>query len=108
MSDVFKALADGTRRDILLMLAQKPTNVNEIGKHFDMSRPAISRHLKVLKESKLITMHAGKKDGRQIDCYFQLEALQEVEGYINQLEEFWKAKLQGLGDYLEKIQAKKG
>ncbi len=101
MGDVFKALSDNTRRDILVMLAKKPANVNEIGKHFDMSRPAISRHLKVLRESELIAMKPGDGDGRHIDCYLQLEALQEVEAYIHQLERFWKSKLDGLGSYLD-------
>lgn len=84
------------------MLAQKPTSVNEIGKHFDMSRPAISRHLKVLRESNLISMQSGQVDGRQIDCYAQLEALTEVQNYMHELEAFWKARLQGLGSYLDK------
>lgn len=102
MSDVFKALADGTRREILLRLAEQPASVNDIAAHFDMSRPAISRHIRVLKESKLVTVESGELDGRQVNCYAQLEALKEVTDYMKELEEFWKARLQGLGQYLDK------
>ena len=101
MSDVFKALADTTRREILLMLAEEPTNVNEIAGHFNMSRPAISRHIKVLRESNLISIESDQVDGRQINCYAQLEALKEVEDYMKKLEQFWKLRLTGLGKYLD-------
>ncbi|MEO1049010.1 MAG: metalloregulator ArsR/SmtB family transcription factor [Bacteroidota bacterium] len=102
MSDVFKAIADTTRREILLMLAQQPTNVNEIAEKFQVSRPAISRHIKVLRDCNLISVESDKVDGRQINCYAQLEALAEVEAYISKLESFWKSKLKGLGSYLDK------
>ncbi|MEL6556593.1 MAG: metalloregulator ArsR/SmtB family transcription factor [Bacteroidota bacterium] len=102
MKDVFKALADNTRREILLRLAENPANVNEIAAHFDMSRPAISRHIKILRESELISVESGEQDGRQINCYAQLEALKEVDDYMKKLESFWKSRLQGLGKYLDK------
>lgn len=102
MSDVFKALADPTRREILLMLSQTPTNVNSISEKFNMSRPAVSKHIKVLTDNKLVKIESDTDDARQRNCYVQLEALAEVEQYISQLETFWKAKLDGLGKHLEK------
>ena len=102
MNDVFKALADSTRRQILLMLAKKPVTVNEIAERFDMSRPAISRHIKVLRQSNLITTRHSQSDTRQIFCYAQIEALKEVEEYMQKLETFWQSRLDNLGKYLDK------
>ena len=100
MSDIFKALADPTRREILLMLAQQPDSVSNLTEHFNMTRPAISKHLRVLRESELITIEADQTDGRQRTCYVQLEALAEVERYLAKLEKFWIERLDGLGKYL--------
>lgn len=102
MSDIFKALADPTRREILLMLSQTPTNVNSISEKFKMSRPAISKHIKILTDNELVKIESDAEDGRQRNCYVQLEALAEVEQYLNQLEVFWKSKLDNLGKHLEK------
>lgn len=101
MSNVFKALADDTRRDIMLMLAKEHTSVNEIAEQFSMSRPAISRHIKVLREASLVYTKPDELDGRQINCYAQLEALKEVEDYMSKLEAFWKNRLKGLGKFLD-------
>jgi DNA-binding transcriptional ArsR family regulator len=87
MTDVFKAIADPTRREILLMVCNEPANVNTIADKFNMTRPAVSKHL---------------KDGRQRNCYAQLGALKEIEDFIKQLEKFWNSKLNNLGDYLDK------
>ena len=54
MNDVFKAIADPTRREILLTLVRNPENVNTISERFNMSRPAVSKHIKVLVESNLV------------------------------------------------------
>ena len=101
MADVFKALADPTRREILLMVAREPTNVNDIAKRFTMSRPAISRHIKILRESNLVSIEPGQDDGRQLQCSARLEALKEVEDYMQELESFWRSRLSGLGKYLD-------
>lgn len=102
MSDIFKALADPTRREILLMIAQQPENVNRISERFNMSRPAVSKHIRLLEDSSLIKIETDKVDGRQRNCYIQLEALKEVEEYIFKLEEFWQTKLNGLEKHLAK------
>lgn len=102
MSDIFKAISDPTRREILLMLAEEPASVNNISKKFNMTRPAISKHLKILQESSLVQMEMDQSDGRQRTCFVQLEALKEVEDYLNKLEKYWQTKLTGLGSYLAK------
>jgi DNA-binding transcriptional ArsR family regulator len=101
MSDIFKALADPTRRDILTMLAKEPTTVNSIADQFQMSRPAVSRHIKILHDSQLVSMEQNPLDGRYLNCYAQLEVLKEVEDYMKCLESLWKERLDRLGKYLD-------
>ena len=102
MKDVFKAIADPTRREILMMLAQEPSSINVIAEKFEMSRPAVAKHLKVLVETDLVVMETDATDGRQRNCFAQLEALQEVDAYLRTLEQFWKGRLNQLGKYLDK------
>ncbi len=101
MADIFKALADPTRREILLMVAEKPTNINTLVDHFEMSRPAISKHVKLLEASALLNIQTGATDTRQRICHIQLEALKEVEDYMEQLERFWKKRMDRLGEFLD-------
>lgn len=101
MADIFKALADPTRREILLMIAESPTNINSIVDHFAMSRPAISKHVKLLEHNDLIKILPGEVDTRQRICHLQLEAVREVEDYLQQLEKFWQKRLDGLGNFLD-------
>jgi len=101
MSDIFKAIADPTRRQILMSLAKRPENVNAISEKFNMSRPAVSKHIKILKESNLVRIETDSVDTRQRNCYVQLEALQEVSEYLKRLEEFWNIKLDGLEQFLK-------
>ncbi len=107
MSDVFKALADPTRREILLMITKQPESVNTLAERFNMSRPAVSKHIKILEESQLTKIETDKNDGRQRNCYAQLEALAEVNEYLKKLEEFWKGRLDGLENFLRKLKEKK-
>lgn len=102
MGDVFKAIADPTRRKILLMLMQKSSNIGQIADNFNMSRPAIAKHVKILESASLLTIEPDNADGRQRNCSAQLEALVEVGNYLSQLEVFWKEKFDGLGSYLTK------
>jgi len=104
MSDIFKALADPTRREILMMIAKQPESINTIADKFNMSRPAVSKHIKILSENKLTRIEADSVDGRQRNCYAQLEALKEVSDYLSQLEYFWKTKLDSLELFLKNKQ----
>jgi DNA-binding MarR family transcriptional regulator len=72
-----------------------------------MSRPAVSKHIKVLTESKLIKVETDTHDGRQRNCIIQLEALQEIQSYLLKLEEFWQSNIQGLENYLAKKKSSK-
>lgn len=101
MPDPFKALADPTRRALLLRVAEAPASVNELADNHSMSRPAVSRHLKVLEAAGLVGFDTGDADGRQRICRAELTALTEVEDYLERVRTFWENRLDRLGDYLE-------
>lgn len=95
--DVFQAIADPTRRAIIGMIAKEPTNVNAIAEQFDISRQAISLHLKILVECDLLTM---KQQGRERICEAKLEKLSEVNEWITRYKQFWETKLDALDKFL--------
>lgn len=101
--DVFQAIADPTRRAIIGMIAKEPVNVKTIAEQFDVSRQAISLHLKILAECGLLKM---KQQGRERICEARLEKLNEVNEWITQYKQFWEDRLDNLEKYLAKIQKK--
>lgn len=96
--DVFQAIADPTRREIINLLAQKPLNLNAVADNFDISRPAVSKHIKILTECGLVII---KQQGRERYCSAELTKLREVSEWANRYREFWNAKLDALGDFLD-------
>ena len=102
--DVFQAIADPTRRDILALLSKQTLNLNGIADHFDSSRPTISEHIKVLSECGLILV---KKQGRERYCQARLEKLSEVTGWVEECRKFWNQTLDSMEEYLHEIQSKK-
>lgn len=84
--DVFQAVADPTRRDILSLIAKEPLNLNSIAENFDMSRPAISQHIKILDESGLVVI---QKKGRQRFCYIHLQKIKEIDEWLEQFRQLW-------------------
>ena len=97
--DVFQAIADPTRRDIINLLATQQLNLNAVADNFDISRPAISKHIKILTECGLITI---KQQGRERYCRANLKKLQEVNAWTEQFRAFWTGKLDALEDFLAK------
>lgn len=97
--DPWQALADPTRRKIIEVLHAAPQSVNTIAANFDISRPAISKQLKILEESALISIH---QEGRERICQLTLTPLEDVFKWIKQYEFFWLDKLDKLEDYLDK------
>ncbi|MFJ7827142.1 ArsR/SmtB family transcription factor [Psychrobacillus sp. NPDC096623] len=91
--DVFQAIADPTRRDVLQLLASKQRSIAEISSHYDMSRTAIVKHLNVLTEAGLVT---GQKLGREKVYYLKPEPLTEVKQWLDYYEQFWNNKLSKL------------
>jgi DNA-binding transcriptional ArsR family regulator len=88
--DVFQAIADPTRRDVLRLLAQKERPISEITSHFPISRTAIAKHLHILSEANLVS---GKKIGREKIYRLQPEPLSEVKEWLSYYEKFWSNKL---------------
>jgi len=97
--DVFQAIADPTRRDIINMIAHQSLNLNAVAENFDISRPAISKHIKILTECGLIVI---KQQGRERYCEARLEKLNEVSTWIEQYSVFWTKKLDALENFLAK------
>jgi DNA-binding transcriptional ArsR family regulator len=102
--DVFQAIADPTRRQIIGMVATKSLNLNTIAGSFDMTRQAISLHVKILAECGLITI---KQQGRERFCEAKLEKLNDVSVWIEQYRQYWESKFDTLELYLDKLQKNK-
>jgi DNA-binding transcriptional ArsR family regulator len=96
--DVFQAIADPTRREIIGLLANQQLNLNSIADNFDISRPAVSKHIKILTQCGLITI---KQDGRDRYCKANFVKLNEVANWVEQYRKFWSQKLDALGDFLD-------
>jgi len=101
--DVFQAIADPTRRKIIHMVARKSMNLNTIADQFDVSRPAISQHIKILTECGMIVI---RQEGRERFCEAKLDALDEVSDWVNQYRQFWQKNFNSLDAYLSKIKSK--
>jgi len=102
--DVFQAIADPTRRQIIGMIAQETLNLNAIAENFDMTRQAISLHIKILTECGLVVI---KQQGRERFCEAKFDQLNEVSEWIEQYRKHWDKKLDSLELYLEKLQKDK-
>jgi DNA-binding transcriptional ArsR family regulator len=101
--DVFQAIADPTRREILGLLTAQSLNLNSVAENFDISRPAISKHIKILTECGLIII---KKEGRDHYCEAQFDKLHEVSDWVEQYKKFWEERFDALEIYLNKLQNK--
>lgn len=91
--DVFQAIADPTRRQIIDLLANKSLPVNDVAKRFDISRPAISKHIKILNECGLVVI---KKEGRKRVCRADTTKLLEVIEWAQCYRKFWNERLDAL------------
>jgi DNA-binding transcriptional ArsR family regulator len=101
--DVFQAIADPTRREIINMIAHQSLNVNSVAGNFDVSRTAIYKHVKILTECGLIVV---KQQGRERYYEARLERLHEISDWVQQYREFWSARFDALENYLGQVQAK--
>ncbi len=101
--DVFQAIADPIRREIITLLAKQNLSVNSVAEKFDVSRPAISKHLKILKECDIIAIN---KQGRERFCQIQPGNLIPVFLWIDQYRNLWEEKLDSFENYLIKLQTK--
>jgi len=100
---LFFALSDGTRRGILARLAQGSTTIGELAAPFDMSKPAISKHMKVLENAGLIQRTIT---GRQHQCTLTTAGLKTAEDWLNFHREFWESRFDALSDLLRKEESR--
>jgi DNA-binding transcriptional ArsR family regulator len=96
--DVFRAIADPTRREIINLIAHRSLNLNSVAENFDVSRPAISKHIKILTECGLIVI---KQIGRERYCEASLKQLNEVSNWVERYRAFWTSKLDALENFLD-------
>ena len=101
--DVFQAIADPVRRDIIELLAEKPLTINTIADQFDISRPAISKHLKILQECDIIHVH---QNGRARLCMIKPQNLLPAFMWMEQYKTLWEDRLDDFGNYLNELQTK--
>jgi DNA-binding transcriptional ArsR family regulator len=101
--DVFQAIADPTLRQIINLIAYQSMNLNAIADNFDISRPAISNHIKILSECGIISI---EQVGRERYCRIQPANLKEVADWVEPLRELWEQKLDSFEAYLHKLQSK--
>ena len=103
LSTTFAALADPTRRAILARLASGECSVTELAEPFEMSMPAVSKHLKVLERAGLISRG---REAQWRPCRIEPAALKDVDDWLERYRGFWEASLDRLDEYLKELQAK--
>ncbi len=102
--DVFQAIADPSRRAILGLLAQQRLTLNGVAENFRISRPAVSRHIKILKECGLVVVIPRGRE-RYVEARF--DKLGEVADWLEQYRQLWEARFDRLDDVLEKMKKEK-
>ncbi len=101
--DVFQAIADPLRRNIIQLLAEEALTINAVAEKFDVSRPAISKHLRILNECGIIEIN---KKGRERHCQIQPKNLIPAFLWIEQYKSLWEEKIDSFEQYLNKLQSK--
>lgn len=102
--DVFQAIADPTRRAIIVLIAMQAMTPNAIAEHFDSTRQAVSKHLRILSECELIT---PKQQGREIYYQLKVEKMKEIDQWLEQFRKIWETRFNQLDDVLSNIKKKK-
>lgn len=102
--DIFQAIADPTRRAILSLLALQAMTPNSLAEHFDSSRQAISKHIKILSECQLLRQ---EQSGREIYYYFNSKKLKEVDKWLHPFRALWETRFTQLDAVLKTIKTKK-
>ena len=101
--DVFQAIADPTRRAIIALVAIQAMTPNAIAEHFDTSRQAVSKHLRILTECELVTQ---ENRGREIYYLLEIDKMKEIDEWLDQYRQIWETHFEQLGDVLEVMKKK--
>ena len=103
--DVFQAIADPTRRAIMALLALQAMTPNALAEHFDTTRQAISKHLRILTECELVKQ---EHQGREIYYQLEIEKMKEIDKWLEQYRKIWETRFSQLDDVLATIKKQKG
>ena len=98
--DIFQAIADPTRRAIIALIALQAMTPNALAEHFDISRQAVSKHLRILTECELVTQ---EQKGREIYYSLEIEKMKEIDKWLEQYRKIWETRLNQLEDLLATI-----
>jgi DNA-binding transcriptional ArsR family regulator len=101
--DVFQAIADPTRRAIIALIAIQAMTPNALAEHFDTSRQAVSKHIKILAECELVKQELS---GREIYYHFNPKKMEEVDKWLEPLRAMWEDRFTQLDEVLKKIKSK--
>lgn len=99
LDQVFHALSDRTRRALLARLSRQPAKITDLAAPFAMSLPAVSRHIRVLEQARLVRRTV---DGRIHQCSLDVRALKRVDAWLDHYRHFWEGTLSSLADYVER------
>lgn len=102
--DVFQAIADPTRRAIIALIALHAMTPNAIAEHFDTSRQAVSKHLRILAECELVTQ---EQRGREIYYSLEINKMKEIDEWMSQYRKIWETRFEQLGEVLEVMKKQK-
>ena len=102
--DIFQAIADPTRRAIIILIASQAMTPNAIAENFNSTRQAVSKHLRILTECELVKQ---EQQGREIYYSLEIEKMNEVDKWISQLRKIWEIKFNQLDNVLSTIKKKK-
>lgn len=98
--DIFQAIADPTRRAILVLIAVQAMTPNALAEHFDITRQAVSKHLRILTECEVIHQ---QHQGREIYYSLEMEKMKEIDQWIEQFRKIWETRFDQLDNLLEKM-----
>jgi DNA-binding transcriptional ArsR family regulator len=102
--DIFQAISDPTRRAIIVLLAMGAMTPNALAEHFDSSRQAVSKHLKILTECELLKQ---EQQGREIYYHLDIDKMKEIDQWISQFRKIWESKFDQLDKLLANLKSKK-
>jgi DNA-binding transcriptional ArsR family regulator len=102
--DVFQAIADPTRRAIIALVALNAMTPNAIAEHFDTSRQAVSKHLRILTECEIVTQ---EQKGREIFYRLEIDKMKEIDEWLEQYRQIWESRYQQLDALLSELKEQK-
>ncbi len=100
--DVFQAIADPVRRDIISLLAEEPHTINSVAEQFEVSRPAISKHIKILEECGMVEI---EQKGRERLCMIKPKSLVPAFMWLDQYKKLWEEKIDSFEEYIMKLKS---